>query len=426
MVEPAPSQAARASAINPTWVLYMLSVAGLLVNSDARALAPVLPAIAASFGASIAQAGLLVTAYALPYGLCQVLYGPLADRYGKVRIVAISTTVFGLGAVGCSLGGSLAHLVGLRALTGAFAAGIVPISLAYIGDAFPYRERQPAVATYLGLTALGQSFGMAFGGLIADVLNWRWVFATYGALGLAVAAAIARLPREPRASGDHAGTSVVARYRQALTTPAGLRVNLATISEGALTYGALTYLGAYARDRFGLSYLGAGLVLGVFGLFVMVGSHVVRRWARRLGERAMLMSGLVAMALAYGLGSLAPAWPLLAGALALLGAGFSFAHSTLQTLATEVLPEARGTAVTVFAFCLYSGTGLGSALFSLLVARAGAASVLPAAAAGLVIFALSAMAAFPGQRAAAVHPGSPTQPASIHRADSTSPSTAED
>ncbi|HEX9440000.1 MAG TPA: MFS transporter, partial [Roseiflexaceae bacterium] len=62
-------------------LLIVLQAAVFMVAAEARVIAPLLPAMAADFQTTIADAGLLITAYALPYGVFQLVYGPLADRF---------------------------------------------------------------------------------------------------------------------------------------------------------------------------------------------------------------------------------------------------------------------------------------------------------------------------------------------------------
>ena len=63
-------------------LLLALGTAAFMVSLDGRVVAPLLPTIAADFPISVADAGWLVSGYMLPYGLCQLAYGPLADRWG--------------------------------------------------------------------------------------------------------------------------------------------------------------------------------------------------------------------------------------------------------------------------------------------------------------------------------------------------------
>ena len=129
----------------PVW---LLSSASFMVTADSRVIAPLLPVLAAELHVSVGVAGLIVTAYAVPYGLLQIGYGPLGDRLGKMRVITANCGLFALGTAACALAVSLPTLTVLRFITGALAAAIIPLSLAHIGDTHPYEERQPAIGRF--------------------------------------------------------------------------------------------------------------------------------------------------------------------------------------------------------------------------------------------------------------------------------------
>lgn len=103
--------------------------------------------------------------------------GPLADRYGKRQVINLATVFFTVGTALSAPGFNLIDLALYRALTGIFAASVMPISLALIGDVVPLKERQAALGTFMGISFLGQGLSMAIGGTVAYFLSWRGVFA---------------------------------------------------------------------------------------------------------------------------------------------------------------------------------------------------------------------------------------------------------
>ena len=78
----------------------------------------------------------------MAYGVLQMFFGPVGDRYGKYRVVSVATFACALGSAGAVMAQSLDMLVLCRALSGAAGAGIVPLSMAWIGDTVPYERRQ--------------------------------------------------------------------------------------------------------------------------------------------------------------------------------------------------------------------------------------------------------------------------------------------
>ena len=109
----------------------MLGLAGFIVMADNWVVSPLLPAISRSFNVEPARAGILIAAYMLPFGLFQLVYGPLADRFGKLMVIGITLVFFTFATALCGFGLELYDLTLYRALTGIFAAATMPIATAW-------------------------------------------------------------------------------------------------------------------------------------------------------------------------------------------------------------------------------------------------------------------------------------------------------
>ena len=149
--------------MNVKRLILVLGLAGFIVMADNWVVSPLLPTVAREFSVDPARAGVLIAAYMLPFGLFQLLYGPLADRFGKLRVVTISLALFTVATALCASATGLADLTAFRALTGVFAAATMPVSLALIGDLVPMQGRQKAIATFMGIAFLGQATSMTIG-----------------------------------------------------------------------------------------------------------------------------------------------------------------------------------------------------------------------------------------------------------------------
>ena len=350
-----------------------LTAAAFLVSLDRAIFAPLLPAIARDLQATIAAAGLAVTAYTIPYGACQLFYGPVADRAGKIAVVRWAVVVFAISTGVCALAPSLTVLQLLRVLAGGAAAAVIPLSLAYIGDAVPYERRQQTIATLMGFTSLGAALSSAVGGLVGNFLSWRALFAFSGTLGLLAAALLFRAhggqpprpapaPTTPPKPGSSAASPFgLDRYMRVLALGKARTLYVLVALEGVAVLGGFTYMGAYLQDTFALSYLTIGLVLAANGASTLAGSRVLRRLHGRLGEPRLLLLGGLLQAGGYLLLVPLTDWRPTVVAFIMMGLGFSFFHSTLQTRATELHAELRGTSVALFAFSLFIGGGIGTA-----------------------------------------------------------------
>src|SRR5579875_924534 len=226
-------------------VLMALYLAAFLVSLDRAVFAPLLPAIANDFKVPIVAVGLAVTAYTLPYGLFQLAYGPLADRSGKLAVMRWSFLVFAFGTGLCGVAMALPVLDALRAITGACAAAVVPLSLAFIGDAIPYQRRQPVITNLMGATSAGNALSAAFGGIIGQFLSWRALFGLYGIVSLLVAVALFRTSGSPGKARGPVQTKAERNYGQVLRLRQAQLLFLLVGLEGVVNFGAFTYLGAY-------------------------------------------------------------------------------------------------------------------------------------------------------------------------------------
>src|SRR4051794_26857040 len=136
--------------------LLVLGMAAFMVQADARVIDPLLHVIARDFHTTPPDAAVVISSYALPYGLFQLLYGPLGDRIGKLKVMTACLAVFSIGTCACAFVPSIPVFAVLRFLTGVAAAAVVPMSLGYIGDTFPYHTRQAALARFMSALMIGQ------------------------------------------------------------------------------------------------------------------------------------------------------------------------------------------------------------------------------------------------------------------------------
>jgi predicted MFS family arabinose efflux permease len=373
-------------------VLLTLSAAGFLTSLDRSIFAPLLPALASDLGQPIVAVALAVSAYTIPYGFFQLFYGPVGDRVGKVKVVRWAFLCFSIGTALCAVVSTVGSLYLLRAITGAAAASVISLALAFIGDVVPYERRQPAITNLMGATSLGNALSTAMGGIVGQFLSWRALFVLYGIVALVVTGTLFRV------SGDASKATIkpmssappLTQYLQLLRLRKARLLFLIVGLEGITVWGGFTYLGAYMRDRFGVSYLAIGLVLALYGTGTVLTSRFVGRVLRRRAETDLIVAGGSLMTASYLLIAVIPWWPLLALPLFAMGAGFALFHSTLQTRATELIPALRGTSVAVFAFSLFLGGGIGTAALGWLLGVGGYAPVIVAS--GLVVGVVTAIA----------------------------------
>jgi len=352
-------------------LILILGLAGFVVMADNWVVSPILPAIARSIQVSPVQAGLLISAYMIPFGLFQLVFGPLADRYGKKQVIMFSMIFFTAGTALCGLGLGLFDLSLYRAITGLFAASVMPISLALISDVIPMERRQHAVGTFLGISFLGQGLSMSVGGSISYFVSWRGVFFTYGALSL-ISTLLLFFAGRTVLSKKNPQSQFIKPYLDLLRNSNSLWVYCVVLAEGILIVGSFSYLGAYTEHLFHYNYFVIGLLLTAFGAGAVITGRLVGKIVPKIGRSNTLSLGLVSAALAGILLSRLNNSPVgLTLGVALLGIGFMLAHSSLVTIATEFAKAARGTAMSLVAFCFMGGGGVGTAIGGKIIGSAG-------------------------------------------------------
>jgi predicted MFS family arabinose efflux permease len=344
--------------------LLALAAAAFVSGANLRLFDALLPTVAEDFAVPPTTASIVVTAFALAYGLFQIVHGPLGDRVGKLRVIGSATLIASAASLGCAFAPTLSALAVLRFATGIGAAAIVPLSLAWIGDNTAYEKRQATLGRFLSFILMGQILGPALGGALAEFVGWRRVFDVMAAVFLAVSAVlftVDRRTRVPASSIAKAHGNIWRNYVAVLGDPWVRIVVLTVFLEGSLFYGAFAYTGAYLKERFALSYLLIGGMLAGFGLGGVIYSLLVKWLLARLGEKGFVRLGGALMFICMAALPLLPWWQAVVPVFVVAGFGFYMFHNTLQTRATEMAPLTRGTAIAVFAFCLFMGQAGGVA-----------------------------------------------------------------
>jgi predicted MFS family arabinose efflux permease len=356
--------------------IWALALASFASQAMVRAGDTLLPQIAADFGVTVGVASIVITAYAATHGSMQFVSGPVADRFGKYRTVALACALSSVTVALCGLASTLDNLTLARLASGATAAWILPIGLAYIGDVVPYDRRQQVLGQFLAGQVLGQMFGQAAGGIVGDYFGWRMMFFLLaGMLALAALACGHQLATNAATNADRdkpKSAGLIASYKIVLASRWAVFLMVAAGLEGALFQGVFPYVSADLHLRFGLSFAAIGIVIGIFATGGLLYAATVRALMRRFGQIGIANIGGVLMGLAFLVLAVEPVWYFAPLATLTVGVGFFMLHNTLQTEATQMAPAARGTGVALFASVYFLGQTAGVALAAPIMDRYGA------------------------------------------------------
>ena len=365
----------------PWRAVALLSLAAFASAASIRVADPLLPAIGSEFGVSTGVAANVVIAFSITYGMFQLVGGLIGDRFGKFRTATVATLLSGFGALLCVYAVSIDALTLARLASGAVAAAIMPMALAWIGDAVDFEHRQNVLARFLPGQILGVVFGQAIGGVLGEFMGWRSVFLVIACLQFAVGAALlielwARRTAEIPTATQQLGPVALVRRMAGLLRDRWVRTVLgAVFVEGFAVFGAMAFLASHLQLEFGLSVGSAGLVVAAFGLGGLIFSASSQRLLDWMGQAGLARRGGLVLSVAFGVLSVLPTiWlaPVLSAA---MGLGFYMLHNTLQVSATQMAPEARGTAVAIYASSLFFGQTAGVALAAVVFDRWGAAPI---------------------------------------------------
>ena len=350
---------------------------------------PMLPGLGHEFAVTTGEAAHVIAAYTISYGVLQLFYGPLGDRVGPLRVIWLATLASAVLSLMTAGAPSLDALVLARAAMGAAAAGIIPLSVAWVGDHVPNAQRQEALARLMGATVFGMMVGQWFGGFVTQHWGWRFAFVGLGVLfGLAVWRMYSQLKTLPRFVPPEEPVSLLNYWQSTLRLLTESRVQWvlgATLAQGALVLGTLAFFPIRLVAHFGFSLSEAGGVMVLYGVAGLIYSQLARQSMALLGEKGLAWWGGSLIAVGMCLLALAD-WPVLAVlGCTLSGLGFYMMHNTLQMQATQMAPHAQSMAITLFACTLFFGQTVGVSLMARCLDASGLAEALLVAAAGIVV-----------------------------------------
>jgi predicted MFS family arabinose efflux permease len=371
------------SSTNRDRLLPVLVAQVFLIFFQGFMIAPLVPRLAVVFGAPISTVSALVPAYMVPYGCVCLIVGPLADRWGRAKLMRVLMVAGILLPAGTATAGSLGVLLGWRVCTGILLGGITPIGLALIAEMFPYEERGRPVGWVFGAIAGGMAAGATAGPILEPTLGWRGLFHLVAGLGVCAAVwawgPLHQLAAEtlPKAGATGIG-QVIAAYAKLVSTRRGATVYGLVLVNGAFHGGIFAWLGVYFVERHALTSRELGLAMLGYGIPGFLFGPVIGKMADRRGRRGMVRLGLVlAASCAF---ALAEPLPVMVATvfITLLSLGFDLTHPLFAGVVSSLDPPRTAQAMAVNTFAVFTGNGLGSLVFGVAYAHLGMSHALVA------------------------------------------------
>ncbi|SAL76872.1 EmrB/QacA family drug resistance transporter [Caballeronia terrestris] len=387
-----------------------------MVAIEATIVSTAMPQIVSQIG-DIHLYSWVFSSFLLAQTAMTVIFGKLADLYGRKPIILCGIAIFLVGSVLAGFAWSMPAMIAFRLIQGIGAGAIQPVTLTIVADLYPARERGKVQGYLASVWAISAVLGPMVGGMIIHQWSWAWIFWLNVPIGLASAAGfivyLREAPRSARPSIDVLGailfTVAIGAFMMSLTywgTSNGeeaalsgiacvvfavlfvlqerraaepmisfglwsrrpiAAANAATVASGMVLMGATTFLPMYVQGVLGRSPVIAGLALTMMMVGWPTGATIAARSFHRFGLRSILVAGSVFVPLGVLFFALLTphSSPVLAG-LGSLVAGFGMGLSSVSSLVLiqEIVDtDQRGSATASNLFSRNLGSTLGATAF---------------------------------------------------------------
>lgn len=325
------------------WTLGIVTVALFMVVLDNLVVSVALPTIHRDLGTSIQALEWTVNAYVLAYAVLLLTGAALGDRFGRKRMFLLGLAVFTGASALAALARSSDLLIAARAVQGAGAAVVTPLTLTLLAEAFPAERRGIAIGVWSGVSGVAVALGPLVGGAVVQGISWHWIFWINVPIGLALAPLAARWLTESRGPYGKldlpglalastglfgvvfglvraqslgwssptilaallAGTALLAAFVAfERRTPEPMLpmsffakrsfavTNVASLAMYFGMFGSIFFLSQYMQNVLGNSPLQAGLKLLVWTSGTMLVAPLAGVFSERLGSRPFMFAGL--------------------------------------------------------------------------------------------------------------------------------------
>jgi EmrB/QacA subfamily drug resistance transporter len=412
-----------------TWLaLFAMALGVFVIANDFTALSVAIPKIESDLSTTLARAQWVINGYALVFGVLIVTGGRLADMLGRKRMFMLGATIFASFSLAAGLVPGVVLLIACRMLMGVGGALMWPAVLGMTYALLPDDKAGLAGGLILGVAGLGNAIGPMLGGLLTDVLSWRWVFFVnvpiaafamfvtarevpestvdgserhidYGGVALLSGGIVALLvaldtgtekgfgdpvilglfvvgglllgafPRFERREGDGALVP-----RDVLRNRVFAASCVSVLLMSAIFFAVLLYLPQFFQKVLHYSALGSGAgLLPMMGVFAVT-SFVAGSLYDRLGGRLVIAAGALCLGVGISLLSFLDSdsgyWSLVPGMI-VLGMGVGLFYSAITTTAVTALDASRSSlAGGIVYMCQIAGGAVGLGINTAIVESA--------------------------------------------------------
>ncbi|WP_242301284.1 MFS transporter [Bacillus cereus group sp. BfR-BA-01423] len=354
-------------------MIRILAIIAFFVGLDSLLVAPLLPVITETISIPDGSGGLLITIYALCYGITAPVFGMMSDRVGRKRMIIIGFIIFSISTFCTGLAKNFEILLLFRGLTGLSGAMIMPSIFALVGDKVTYESRGKAMGTIMGAMIGSTVIGVPIGAFLSEIGNWQWTFYSIGLLTLFLTLLINHILRNEKEREDvHVSLTetVDAPLKMTVVNISVLFALLATFLWTIGLHGMFSYIGVYYENNFGISVGKIGIVIFLAGVGSVAGNILGGKLADKIGKKSVIVIASIVSSISVMLFSLSTENLVIAIIVHIIWSLFiGFGQASLTALISELKPAVRGTVMALNSSAMYIGMTIASGVASLAISN---------------------------------------------------------
>lgn len=280
--------------VSMTWFIVVLGILTMFGPMAIDMYLPGLPAIGRDLGADQATVQLTLSLFLIGYGVAQLMWGPMGDRFGRRKPAAVGVALFIISSAGCALAGNIWVLAGWRMMQGIGACAAPVLARAMVRDAFDRDKGASVMSLMMLVMGAAPLVAPVIGGQILTHVGWRGIFWLLCAFGFIAGLGLLTLPETKPVSSS--GGNLLRNY---LTLLGNRRYLGYALSGGFVSAGMFAYISGTPFiyiEYFKVAPEHFGFLFGVNVLAMMMMSVVNSRLVLRLGVDRLMMLGLFATA----------------------------------------------------------------------------------------------------------------------------------
>jgi len=346
---------------------WLLSVVAALIFFQGYMIAPLIPRFSQIFQAPAQQIGLVIPAYMLTYALTGLFYGILSDRFGRWSVIRASLILFILATALTATAQSTWQLISWRILTGLGASGAIPLTIALIGDLFPFEQRGSMIGLLFAAMEGGMALGSTGGAILEPFVGWQMLFFLTAVTAILVLWRLHRygaLFDRPHVEAMPSAKEIFMGYYSLLSTGRARRTYAYIFLNAIFHSGVYTWLGFYLSQRYELGELGIGLAILGYGIPGFLFSKPIGRAADKWGRRWLIPLGLGIAAAATTVMIFPVPLSVIIGAITILSLGYDLTQPLFAAIVTDLRRcQSLGQRMGLTVFTLFTGFGIGGWIF---------------------------------------------------------------